>query len=77
MKGAKQPSSVEAVEISDDIEVSAEQVPEVDVGKGKEKELVVCRKKKKKLVKKGFTHALHGSSGKRVQSLEGPEAEEV
>ncbi|MFS7935596.1 hypothetical protein Hanom_Chr05g00405391 [Helianthus anomalus] len=44
--------------ISDDIEVSAEQVP-------------------KKLVKKDSTPTIQGSSGKSVESLECPEAEEV
>ncbi|KAM0066988.1 hypothetical protein Hdeb2414_s0002g00055531 [Helianthus debilis subsp. tardiflorus] len=46
------------------------------MGKGKEKELVISGKKKK-LIKKGATPAIQGSSGKSVESLEGPEAEEV
>ncbi|KAJ0714686.1 hypothetical protein HanPI659440_Chr13g0492231 [Helianthus annuus] len=46
LKGADQPSGSEAIDISDDIEVSAEQVLEVEVGKGKEKELVVSGKRR-------------------------------
>ncbi|KAJ0702085.1 hypothetical protein HanPI659440_Chr14g0525381 [Helianthus annuus] len=76
LKGADQPSDSEAIDISDDIEVSAEQVTEGGVEKGKEKELVVSGKKKK-LVKKGATPAIQGSSGKSVEGLEEPEAEEV
>ncbi|MFS8004671.1 hypothetical protein Hanom_Chr13g01228571 [Helianthus anomalus] len=67
---------LEAIDISDHIEVFAEQVPEVEVGKGEEKELVFSGKKKK-LVKKGSTPTIQGSLGKSVESLEGPEAEEV
>ncbi|KAJ0797495.1 hypothetical protein HanPI659440_Chr04g0174521 [Helianthus annuus] len=69
LKGGDQPSGSEAI----DIEVSAEQVLEVDVGKGKEKELAVSGKKKK-MVKKGSTHTIQGSSGNSVESFEGPEA---
>ncbi|KAJ0533966.1 hypothetical protein HanIR_Chr09g0414441 [Helianthus annuus] len=76
LKGVDQPSGSEAIDVSDDIEVSAEQVLEIDVGKGKEKELVVSGKKKK-LVKKGSTPTIQGSSGKSVESFEGPEAEGV
>ncbi|MFS7966736.1 hypothetical protein Hanom_Chr09g00777271 [Helianthus anomalus] len=57
------------------MEVSAEQVLKVYVGKGKEKELVVSGKKKK-LVKKGAIPTIQGSSGKSVESFEGLEAGE-
>ncbi|MFS8006215.1 hypothetical protein Hanom_Chr14g01246621 [Helianthus anomalus] len=76
LKGADQPSGSEAIDISDDIEVFAEQVTEGGVEKGKEKQFVVSGKKKK-LVKKGATPAIQGSSGKSVEGLEEPEAEEV
>ncbi|KAJ0681622.1 hypothetical protein HanPI659440_Chr16g0638111 [Helianthus annuus] len=76
LKGADQPSGSEAIDISDDIEVSTEQVTKDGVEKGKEKELVVSGKKKK-LVKKGDVSAIQGSSGKSVEGLEEPEAEEV
>ncbi|KAJ0429918.1 hypothetical protein HanHA300_Chr17g0662931 [Helianthus annuus] len=52
-------------------------VIEVDVSKGKEKELVVSGKKKKELIKKGSTPTIQGSSVKSVESFEGPEAEKV
>ncbi|KAJ0649090.1 hypothetical protein HanLR1_Chr15g0580251 [Helianthus annuus] len=51
-------------------------VSEGGVEKGKEKELVVAGKKKN-LVKKGVTPTIQGSSGKSVEGLEEPEAEEV
>ncbi|KAM0029385.1 hypothetical protein Hdeb2414_s0018g00525081 [Helianthus debilis subsp. tardiflorus] len=46
------------------------------MSKGKEKELVVSGKKNK-LVKKGSTPTIQGSSVKIVESFEGPEGEEV
>ncbi|MFS7989126.1 hypothetical protein Hanom_Chr11g01043041 [Helianthus anomalus] len=76
LKGADQPSGSEAIDVSDDVEVSAERAVEVDMSKGKEKELVVSGKKKK-LVKKGSTPTIQGSSVKSVESFEGPEGEEV
>ncbi|KAJ0766893.1 hypothetical protein HanLR1_Chr03g0082831 [Helianthus annuus] len=51
-------------------------VSEGGVEKGKEKVLVIAGKKKK-LVKKGVAPTIQGSSGKRVEGLEEPEAEEV
>ncbi|KAJ0745555.1 hypothetical protein HanPI659440_Chr10g0399911 [Helianthus annuus] len=74
LKGVDQPSGSEAVDISDDIEVSAEQT--IDVGKGKEKELIVSSKKKK-LVKKGTPPVIQGSSVKNVEGFEGSEGQEV
>ncbi|KAJ0734664.1 hypothetical protein HanPI659440_Chr11g0422731 [Helianthus annuus] len=76
LKGADQPSGSEAIDVSDDIEVLAEQAIEIDVSKGKEKELVVFGKKKK-LVKKGSTPTIQGSSVKSVERFEGSEGEEV
>ncbi|MFS7936227.1 hypothetical protein Hanom_Chr05g00413071 [Helianthus anomalus] len=51
-------------------------VTETSVEKGKEKELLVSGKKEK-LVKKGATPAIQGSSGKSVEGLGEPEVEEV
>ncbi|KAJ0683639.1 hypothetical protein HanPI659440_Chr16g0660521 [Helianthus annuus] len=76
LKSDDQPSGSEAIDISDDIKVSAEQASEGGVEKGKEKELVVSGKKKK-LVKKGVAPAIKGSSGKSVEGLEESEAKEV
>ncbi|KAJ0541234.1 hypothetical protein HanLR1_Chr09g0305571 [Helianthus annuus] len=56
--------------------VNVPNVTEGGVEKGKEKELVVSGKKKK-LVKKVATPAIQGSSGKSVEILEEPKAEEV
>ncbi|KAJ0751501.1 hypothetical protein HanLR1_Chr05g0194071 [Helianthus annuus] len=55
LKSVDQPSGSEPIDISDDIEASGDQV--VDVGKGKEKELIVSSKKNK-LVKKGAIPAI-------------------
>ncbi|KAJ0853307.1 hypothetical protein HanRHA438_Chr14g0649721 [Helianthus annuus] len=74
LKGVDQPSGLERIDVSDDIEVSADQA--MDVSKGKEKELIVSRKKKK-LIKKGNTPVIQGSSVKSVESFEGSEGEEV
>ncbi|MFS7990876.1 hypothetical protein Hanom_Chr11g01064081 [Helianthus anomalus] len=63
LKGVDQPSNSEPIDVTDDIEASGDQV--VDVGKGKEKELIVSSKKKK-LVKKGTISAIQGSSVKSV-----------
>ncbi|KAM0016980.1 hypothetical protein Hdeb2414_s0028g00702841 [Helianthus debilis subsp. tardiflorus] len=76
LKGADQPSGSEAIDVSDDVEVLAEQAIEVDMSKGKDKELVVSGKKKK-LVEKGSTPTIQGSSVKSVESFEGPEGEEA
>ncbi|MFS8018041.1 hypothetical protein Hanom_Chr15g01387481 [Helianthus anomalus] len=76
LKSVDQPSGSEAIDISDDIEVSAEHVTEGGVEKGKEKKLAVSGKKKK-LVKKGVAPAIQGSSGKSVEGLKEPEVEEV
>ncbi|KAJ0753052.1 hypothetical protein HanPI659440_Chr09g0331451 [Helianthus annuus] len=46
LKGADQPSGSEPIDVRDDIEVSAEQAIEVDMSKGKEKELVLAWVKK-------------------------------
>ncbi|XP_022017945.1 uncharacterized protein LOC110917806 isoform X2 [Helianthus annuus] len=74
LKGADQPSASEPIDVSDDIEASADQA--IDVSKGKEKELIVSSKKKK-LIKKGSTPANKGSSVKSVESFEGSEGQEV
>ncbi|KAJ0589602.1 hypothetical protein HanIR_Chr04g0188121 [Helianthus annuus] len=76
LKGADQPSGSEAIDISDDIVMSAEQGSEGGVEKEKEKELVVTRKKKK-LVKKVAVPAIQGSSGKSVEGLEESSADEI
>ncbi|KAF5797625.1 hypothetical protein HanRHA438_Chr07g0293401 [Helianthus annuus] len=76
LKSVDQPSGSEAIDISDDIEVSMEQVSEGGVEKENEKELVVAGKKKE-LVKKGVVPTIQGSSGKSVEGLEEPGAEEV
>ncbi|KAJ0601136.1 hypothetical protein HanIR_Chr03g0124961 [Helianthus annuus] len=68
LKGVEQPSGSEPIDVSDDIEVSTDQA--MDVDKGKEKELIVSSKKKK-LIKKGATPAIQGSSVKSVESFEG------
>ncbi|KAJ0752941.1 hypothetical protein HanPI659440_Chr09g0330111 [Helianthus annuus] len=74
LKGVDQPSGSEAIDVSDDIEVSADQA--IDVSKGKDKELIVSSKKKK-LVKKGSTPVIQGSSAKNVKGFEGSEGQEV
>ncbi|KAJ0557826.1 hypothetical protein HanIR_Chr07g0329551 [Helianthus annuus] len=74
LKGVDQPSGSEPIDVSDDIEASADQA--MDVSKGKEKELVVSSKKKK-LIKKGATPAIQGSSVKSVESFEGSEGQDI
>ncbi|KAF5787541.1 hypothetical protein HanXRQr2_Chr10g0453951 [Helianthus annuus] len=74
LKGVEQPSGSEPIDVSDDIEVSTDQA--MDVDKGKEKELIVSSKKKK-LIKKGATHAIQGSSVKSVESFAGSEGQDI
>ncbi|KAJ0757041.1 hypothetical protein HanLR1_Chr04g0134041 [Helianthus annuus] len=74
LKGVDQPSGSEPIDVSDDIEASGDQA--VDVGKGKEKELVVSSKKKK-LIKKGTPPIIQGSSAKSVESFEGSKGQDV
>ncbi|MFS7997681.1 hypothetical protein Hanom_Chr12g01144781 [Helianthus anomalus] len=74
LKGVDQPSGLEPIDVSDDIEASADQA--MNVSKGKEKELIVSSKKKK-LIKKATTPGIQDSSVKSVESFEGPEGQDI
>ncbi|MFS7963008.1 hypothetical protein Hanom_Chr08g00733141 [Helianthus anomalus] len=75
LKGVPQSTSSDPVDLSEDIEVSEDQ--QIDVNVEKKKELIVVGKKKKSGAKKVLAASIQGSSGKSVESLEEPNANEV